>query len=82
MDNTYLQKLGLLYVHRKREDFLFPFTFVHTKVAPFSHQFRYISSLFLFCIFTVTSRPSYLAWKGEERRTQKTQTYTTYTVFT
>ena len=53
------------------------FTFVHTKVAPPSHEFSYLSFLLLLCILAVTSRPSYLAWKGEEDWTQKTQTYTT-----
>ena len=37
----------------------------------------YLSSLFPSCIVAVTSHPSYLAWKREEHRTQKTQTYTT-----
>ena len=47
---------------------------IHTKVAPPpppSHQFHDLSSLFPLCILAVTSHPSYLAWKGEEHRTQK-----------
>ena len=55
--------------------FLSPFTFILTKVAPPSHQCCYFSYLFPSCIFTVTSFPNYLAWKGEEHRTQKTKTY-------
>ena len=51
--------------------FPFHFTFVP------SHQVRYLSFLCILCIVAVTSRPSYLAWKGKEHQTPKTQTYTT-----
>ena len=64
-----------MYTEREKS-FPSPFTFDHTKVAPPSHLFGYLSSLFPSCILAVTSRPSYLAWKGEEHQTQKTQTYT------
>ena len=47
--------------------------------APPPHHFCYLSSLFPSCILAVTSRPSYLGWKGEEHRTQKKQTHTTPT---
>ena len=57
--------------------FLPPFIFVHTKVTPPSYQCCYLSFLIPPCIVAVTSCPSYLAWKGEEHWTQKTQTYTT-----
>ena len=32
------------------------------------------------CIVSVTSHPSYLAWKGKEYRTPKNQTYTTSSI--
>ena len=58
-----------------------PFIFIHTKVAPTFHKFRYLSSLFPSCIVAVMSRSSYLAWKEEEHRTPKKPTYTTPVLF-
>ena len=51
---------GSMYTEREMT-FPSPFTFVHSKVTPPSHQCRYLSFLFSLCIVAVTSSTSYLA---------------------
>ena len=71
---------GLLYVHQKRED-ISPSFFLtslqgSTPLSPISLPILSVSLLHS----ALTSRPSYLAGKGEELRIQKTKTYTTLTL--
>ena len=68
---------GLLYVHQKREDFC-PSLFVTSLQGSTPLSLILLPILSVSLLHTaLTSRPSYLAGKGAERRIGKTQTYTT-----
>ena len=71
---------GLLYIHQKREDFS-PSLFVASLQGSTPLLLILLTILSIFLLYSaLTSRPSYLAWKGEEHLIQKTQTYNTPSV--